>query len=485
MSKSMIYRIGRGGLAALAVAAMVAITFSPSNSLGGITYAQSTDVDSGNLAALESLQNSFRAVADKVLPTVVEVNTVDIVSQASSGSGWPFFRQPSQPQQREFRRNGLGSGVIVGRDNDRVYVLTNNHVAAEAEEISITLYDKREFDAELVGTDARRDLALLVFSTKEDVPVAELGNSDGLYVGDWVLAVGNPLGFESTITAGIVSAKGRRPMAGADQAGFTDFIQTDAAVNQGNSGGALVNIRGEVVGINSWIASPSGGNIGLGFAIPINVAKRTIAELVAAGEVEYGWLGVTIGDPSAEVALDLGLERVSGGFVYSVFEDSPAERAGLLPGDYITVIDGQAIEDSNHATYIIGNLRPGDEAHFEVVRYGSPLVLDVKMARRAEGPAGRSPAGKLWPGLAVTKLTDELRAQIGVARGEGEVVVVAVDANSPAASAGLRPGDIIEKVDDKRISSVLEFYRTINDGDSDLRLNVFRQGTDVLLRLAA
>ena len=227
-----------------------------------------------------------------------------------------FFRGPrgnnEEGEKREYKRPGLGSGVIVKKDSNNVYVLTNNHVAGTADEIKVKLNDGREYDAKRIGNDPRTDLALIKFESSENIPVADLGNSEHLEVGDIVLAVGNPFGFESTVTMGIVSALGRETLSGSSIAGFTDYIQTDASINPGNSGGALVNLKGEIVGINTWIASQSGGSVGVGFAIPINNAKKAIEDFISTGKVVYGWLGVSIGDadekmfPDIRKSLDLG-----------------------------------------------------------------------------------------------------------------------------------------------------------------------------------
>ncbi|MDR3200528.1 MAG: trypsin-like peptidase domain-containing protein, partial [Spirochaetales bacterium] len=241
--------------------------------LGGLSAPGAQELSASETAALEGFQNSLRKIAQKTLPVVVEVNVVQVVKQQipsfSFGSPFEFFfGKPKEDEpknrEREFRQPGLGSGVIIRKNGEKVYVLTNNHVAGEANEISVKLNDGREYEAKLLGADSRRDLALLVFETKDAVPVAALGDSDKVQVGDWALALGNPLGFESTITFGIVSAVGRRPMPGMEVGNFTDYIQTDASINRGNSGGALVNSRGEVIGINTWIASQSGGSVGLG-----------------------------------------------------------------------------------------------------------------------------------------------------------------------------------------------------------------------------
>jgi serine protease Do len=222
---------------------------------------------------------------------------------------------------------------MISRRGKTVTVLTNAHVVGEADEISVRLWDGRRFIGTLVGSDERKDVALVTFESNEEVPVARLGNSDGLRVGDWVLAIGNPLGFSSTMTSGIISATGRRTGPNQGSTSFTDYIQTDAAINRGNSGGPLVNLRGEVVGINTWIASPSGGSVGIGFAVPINSITGTIEQLSETGRVEYGWLGAYVSD---------GLQQ-PGAFISNIFIDSPADRGDLLPGDLVTEINGAAV----------------------------------------------------------------------------------------------------------------------------------------------
>ena len=441
---------------------------------------------------LRSLQESFRQVARDVLPTAVEVDVVDVIKQPGQQfSPFDFFFGPKNnqnnkeaPRQREFKQYGLGSGVIVRKDGDKVYVLTNNHVTGSAEEISVKLYDQRQFTAKLVGKDEKKDLALVVFETKEQVPVAQLGDSDTLQVGDIVMAVGNPLGFESSITSGIVSAIGRQSMPGSNIPGFTEYIQTDAAINQGNSGGALVNIDGQVVGINSWIASPSGGNIGLGFAIPINNAKKTIGDLISKGKVEYGWLGISIGNVALQMASDLEIDGQSGGFVFGVFRDSPADKAGILPGDFITQVDGRNVTDANNLLLTVGNLTPGEKVSFELVRYGQKVNLSAKIAARADEKSIAGQAKEFWPGLSVVGITDAMRQQLNISTSAGNVIVGAVEQGSPADLAGLKPGDIIVEVNGTRVKSMHDFYRNFNDHEKkNPMMNILRGNTEVIIGL--
>ena len=448
---------------------------------------QPTTIQDGGIEALVSLQNSFRSVAQKVLPVVVEVDVVDVITQVGRRPSSPFeyFFGPQgrEGDGQEFRRNGLGSGVLVYRNGEKVYVLTNYHVAGDAEEITVTLNDERKFTAQLVGSDEKKDLALLVFETKEDVPVAEFGNSDTLMVGDWVLAIGNPLGFESTVTAGIVSAINRQSGSPSGNASYTDYIQTDAAINQGNSGGALVNIYGQVVGINTWIASPSGGSIGIGFAIPSNNARNVVEDLLIKGKIEYGWLGITVGEASDSARNELDIDEATGGFVYGVVKGSPAEKAGILPGDFITSIERGNIEDSNDLTVTVGNIDPGTTVEFELLRGGQELSLPVTIAVRDEAKI-QSNENSIWPGLSVVTLTDDLRERLNLAKNAGNVVIGSVAEGSNAAAAGIQAGDIITKIDGEDLDDVSDFYRKVNEPRTrSIAFILNRRGREVTLEL--
>ena len=434
------------------------------------------------------LQNVFNSVVDEVLPVVVEVNVVQVVEQRVPQLRSPFdffFGQPDG-ESREFRRDGLGSGVIVRRDGDTVYVVSNAHVVGKADEINIVLTDGREFEGRLVAADERTDLALVAFDTRENVPIATLGDSDALSVGDWVLAVGNPFGFESTVTVGIVSAVGREPEPGSPIAGFTDYIQTDAAINPGNSGGALVNLDGEVVGINTWIASRSGGSVGLGFAIPMNNAKRAINDFIEKGRISYGWLGVAIADLTEErfpgVAEALELTDRSGAFVTNVHLDSPADRAGVLPGDFIYEVVGNAVENTASLSRAIGTQRVGSRVRLGLLRNGQERTVRVTLAERGTDEEVQDNS-RLWPGFTVVELTEEMRNGLDLPFWQRGVVVSGVVPNTPAAEAGLRRGDLISDVDEEGLGSVAEFYEALNGARGDVSLEVRRRRETETLKL--
>jgi Do/DeqQ family serine protease len=434
-----------------------------------------------DMQTLQNLQDAFRVMAAKVLPSVVQVNVVDMVKQSAPTSPFDFFFGPQNGKPREFRQQGLGSGVIVRHSGDTYYVLTNNHVAGDATQISVQLPDGRSYTGKLVGKDENRDLALVQFQTRENIPVAELGDSNTLRVGDIVMAMGSPLGFESTVTEGIVSAIGRRSVQGVG--GFTDYIQTDAPINQGNSGGALVNIYGQVIGLNAWIASTSGGNVGLGFAIPINNAKRDIQDFITKGKSEYGWIGINMGSLQPQAAKDLNLPNAQGAFVYGIFRGSPADKAGILPGDMITAINEQKLKDSTDLLVAVGNMNPGSTATLDIDRDGTPMNVTLKVGARADQKQLEAEANKVWPGFSVVKITADIRQQLNLGNTTADLVIGAVDQGGPANVAGLQAGDLVTKVNGKAVNSLGEFYKDLNAPGHELMFTIQRQDTTLIIGL--
>lgn len=428
-------------------------------------------------AAFE-LQNAFRQISQEVRPVVVQVNTINIIERRTVNPFEFFFRfpnsreRPESPQTQSFRQEGLGSGVIVERRGNTVYVLTNNHVVNGADEIEVNLNDGRSFTGEFIGGDPLRDLALIAIDTRDNIPVAKLGNSDDVWVGDWVLAIGNPLGFESTVTAGIISAKGRH--AGGQN--FTDYLQTDASINQGNSGGALVNLNGEVIGINSFIASTSGGNIGLGFAIPINNARRAIDDFIEKGSVEYAWLGVNMGDLNDTLAEELNLDGKRGAFIYNVYGESPAMKGDIRPGDLITRMAGRVIADSNDLSRTVASLIPDESVPVTLIRDGKTVNFTITLAVRTIKRDGLKV--NVWPGFSAVPVTSELRDQMRIPRTAGNVLIGGVVEGSPASALGLRSGDVIKSINRRNIRNLRHFYELVNS-EERIELKITRQGDEL------
>ena len=434
-----------------------------------ITYAEPIAAPE-SLASAEEIQEAFRTISAAVLPSVVEVSVEAETSSMENEMGeipWnDFFSDPSQesPAPRYFRSQGLGSGVIVAADGPVRYVLTNAHVVGtNPRQIRVELSDGAVLDAELVGVDIRKDLALLSFETADGElrPVA-VGDSDRVYVGDWVLAFGSPYGYEQSVSSGIVSALGRRDGPGDN---INDFIQTDAAINQGNSGGALVNIRGELVGINTFITTPNSGSIGLGFAIPVNNAMSTVRQLIETGEVRYGWLGVSLGAFGPEAGESLGYPVGSGSLVYQVFEGSPAWNAGLQPGDLVTALDGKTVDDTDRLIYRIGDKAPGETARFTVSRFGEILELKAVMGARGDEEAVAALHSRAFPGFVAAPLTEDLAAAMGLEEGRAGVPVAEVYPRTRVQMLDLRPGDIIIAIDGRTVTDLQSLYGALRTAD--------------------
>ena len=446
--------------------------------------------------AAPATQNSYAAVVSRVAPAVVTVRSERRVRAAEQFPFMddPFFRDffgdrsgnvPREPQERLQR--SLGSGVIVSADG---YVLTNHHVVDGAEEIRVELTDNRSFSAKVVGSDLPSDLAVLKVDAR-GLPVLPPGDSDRVRVGDVVLAVGNPLGVGQTVTMGIISAKGRQ--TGLSDGSFEDFLQTDASINQGNSGGALVDTDGELIGINSQILSPSGGNIGIGFAIPANMAKSVMDQLTRTGKVRRGMLGVTVQPLTSDLASSLGLSEVRGALVSSVQPGGPAERAGVERGDVIVGFNGTPVTDSNSLRNQIASTQPGTEVTLTVSRDNREQQVRVTLAElptdrsNAEGESsGGAPSdtGKL--GIRVEPLTPALASRLNLPGGAQGLVVMDLDAAGPAADAGVQEGDLIEEVNRQPVRSVADLQAIMQRaGIKPVLLLINRRGDSLFLTVRA
>ncbi len=419
---------------------------------------------------------SLAPIVKRVAPAVVNIATRGSVEVQGSNPFLddPFFRRffdmPERPQRRR-EVQSAGSGVIV--DARKGYVITNAHVVEGAEEISVTLQDNRSFDAEVVGSDPASDVAVLKIPT-ENLTEIELADSSEAEVGDFVFAVGNPFGLGHTVTSGIVSALGR---SGINPDGYEDFIQTDASINPGNSGGALVNLRGELLGVNSAILSRSGGNIGIGFAIPSDMVRTIMDQLIEFGEVRRGLLGVNIYTITPDIAEAYGVEESQGALISQVMPDSAAEEAGLQAGDIIVSVDGEPVSNANELRNAIGLKRSGDTVRLEVIRDGDTRRVKATLGEQAADV--QVAAEELHPGLqgADLETLDESSPRY---EGESGVLVSNVVPGSPAAQRGLRPGDVIIAVNRRRVSSLGDL-QAIAENAQSLLLNIRRGSTTLIL----
>jgi len=422
------------------------------------------------LKIAEGLQTVFHSVSEKVLPSVVELKTISVVKRQQipniPGIPWDFFFGPRDRggQERERRAEGLGSGIIVRNKDGTYYVLTNHHVVDGASEIKVSTRNGKEYSAALVGSDERKDLAMVSFKTNDSYPLATLGDSDKVAVGDWAIAMGNPLGeqFSFSVTLGIVSALGR---TGGPGGNINDFIQTDAPINQGNSGGPLVNIRGEIIGINTWIASNStgGGNVGLGFAIPINNTKRSIDEFISKGSISYGWLGVLLMEPGKETIDALGLDGKRGALAAQVFIDSPADKGGIKPGDFITHVNGKEVRGVQQLQLIVGDLKPGDRTAFTVIRDKKSTDFQVRIEARTEQVSSTQNSSKLWPGVNVIPLNDQIKERFELDKDAKGLFVNDVTDGSPAKIIGMSPGDRIMSVNGEKVNDIAAYFKVLRE----------------------
>ena len=467
-----------------AACCLAVLQFSPFH--GAPAHAQ----DEADIALLDRTSKAFTSVVKKAGPAVVHVG---VEKSASRGGAQQFhfdlfnapffehlfgpqFRRPDMPQgpqgrgNRSFKQQAAGSGFIISADG---YVLTNNHVVDGADNITVRLDDEREFKAKVVGADPQTDVALLKIEGK-NLPVLPLGDSDALEVGEWVIAIGSPFQLNQTVTVGVVSAKGRNRMGITD---YENFIQTDAAINPGNSGGPLLNIRGEAIGMNTAIFSRSGGYMGIGFAIPINMAKNIEQQLRSTGKITRGWLGVMIQDVNEDLAKQFGTENKRGALISEVTPDSPAQRGGLLQGDIVTAINGRPIDNVTDLRNRIAETAPNTGVTLRIFRDGQER--DVKLSI-GEQPKNLNARGEAVGGtsldsfgLSLQDMTDAIARQFGYEKDQG-VLIASVEPDSVAAQAGLASGQLIEEVNRSRVRNVKELEQVMarNRGAKQIMLRV-------------
>jgi serine protease Do len=432
---------------------------------------------------------SFAELADQISPSVVNITTSAVVAgnlldgpMVPEGSPFEdFFRDFADPENNQPRRSeALGSGFVISEDG---YIVTNNHVIDGADEITIEFFDKSKLEAKLIGTDPKTDIALLKVESDTPLPFVTFGNSDLMRVGDWVVAMGNPLGQGFSVSAGIVSARGREL-----QGTYDDYLQTDAAINRGNSGGPLFNMDGQVIGVNTAILSPSGGNIGIGFSMASNVVTKVVEQLREFGETRRGWLGVRIQDVTPDVAEAMGLGEATGALITDV-PDGPAKEAGMLAGDVITQFDGQPVDDSRGLTRRVADAPVGSAVPVIVLRDGQTTTLSVTLGRREEAeaeevmPAAAAPADPAETevlGMKLMPLTDEMAATLQLPAGSEGLAVTDVDVASEAYTKGMREGDVITEAGQQKVARLEDLTKRVEEakeaGRKSLLLLVRREG---------
>jgi len=423
--------------------------------------------------------DSFAELAEQLLPSVVNISTTQVlegqpgIEAPTVPPGSPFedffkeFFERNQPQMRQRRATSLGSGFILDTEG---HVVTNNHVIQDADEISVVLPDETRAEAKVIGRDPKTDLAVLKIDPPHKLSPVKFGDSDLTRVGDWVIAIGNPFGFGGTVTAGIISARGRDINAGP----YDDFLQTDASINRGNSGGPMFNLEGGLIGINTAIFSPSGGSVGIGFAIPSNVAQPVIEQLIKYGSVKRGWLGVRIQSVTEEIAETLGLPKAEGALVASVIDGGPAEQADIQAGDVILEFNGQPVDEMRQLPRLVAETEVDRTVKVEVWRDGKKVTLDVKVGALEEGeeaiaeaaPHGKSPGSAKHEiqalGLTVATLDEALRREFGIQEDTRGVVVIKADPRGPAAEQGLKAGDVIVEVSKNPVNSPADIEKEVS-----------------------
>ena len=431
--------------------------------------------DTGAVNAKTAPQ-SFADLAEKLLPSVVNISTTQTIEgrerptmpQLPPGSPFEeFFKEfydRKDPQQRSRRATSLGSGFVISEDG---YVVTNNHVIADADKITVILQDDTRLPAELIGRDPKTDLAVLKVEPEQELPAIGFGDSSVARVGDWIVAIGNPFGLGGTVTAGIISARGRDINSGP----YDDYIQTDASINRGNSGGPMFNLKGQVIGINTAIFSPTGGSVGIGFAIPTSTAKPVIDQLIKNGSVKRGWLGVQIQAVTDEIAETLGLSEAKGALVASVIKDSPAEMAKIKAGDVIMTFNDKKVEEMRSLPRIVAETEVGKDTSVTVWRDGEIKTLKVAVGELEDDKKLAASGGKPKGGdrdiddlgLTLTAITDQVRSRFKLAKDAQGLLVTKVDGDGPAAEKNIRPGDVIVEVSQEEVSTTADVVKKVRE----------------------
>lgn len=448
------------------------------------------EISQQTVQILSQTNQAMAELVAAVTPSIVNISSTKTIK--TRGSVSPFFNDPffrrffgdefgQFDQPREYKQSGLGSGVIVDEEG---YILTNNHVISNADEILVKLSDKKEFKGKVIGADPKTDLAVVKIEA-EDLPVIKIGNSDDLQIGETVIAIGNPYGLSQTVTSGIVSAKGRANVGIAD---YEDFIQTDAPINPGNSGGALVNIKGELIGINTAIFSTSGGYQGIGFAIPTNMAKAVMQSLITGGKVIRGWLGVSIQPVTEDIVDHFKLKEQKGALVAEVVEDSPAGKAGIKRGDVILRYEGRDVDDPDHLRNMVAATLPDTKTTVSVSREGKEqdiVVMIGELPAELKTASGTFEYNNALDGVRIQDITPELRKSLEIPQRVSGVVINAIDAGSAAVGV-LRQADVIMEINRKNIGNTDDYREVVSEiaSTDSILLLVYRSGSTLYITLS-
>jgi serine protease Do len=444
--------------------------------LGGITYyfINKTSVPAYNVFVpnvprhIEETSRAFSEIVKVVSPSVVNISSIKVIKKKSPFDDFFDFFHPSPDKDKKWKEQSLGSGVIVSSDG---YIVTNNHVIEQSDEIKVTLFDKRVFKAKVVGVDPKSDIAIIKIDSK-GLPTINWGDSNNLQVGEFVLAIGNPFGLSHTVTMGIISAVGRANVGIAD---YEDFIQTDAAINPGNSGGPLVNIRGELIGINTAIFSRTGGFQGIGFSVPSNMVRFIMNQLINEGKVTRGWLGITIQDLTPEIAQKFELNAYEGVLVSDVTKGGPAHKAGIIRGDIIVEFDGKKVSDVAALKNMVAQSKIGSSVNLRIIRQNKETSLKVIIKELPSDVADIIPSSSdnkeklnALSGITVMDLNETISKQLGLGRDEKGVVIIKIDPDSVAERSDVRKGDVIQEIDRQKVENLDDFNRVaskIKSGD--------------------
>lgn len=473
---------------------LASVMYLGHRNFANVVLADGQALNGPDINQLEQLNKAYERIANAVTPSVVYISTTQVMNvQQSPFFSDPFFRRffgnmPGQvPQKRVL--HALGSGVIV---SPKGYIVTNNHVIAHASDIEVMLSDKRNFKAKVIGADKPTDLAVIKIDAN-NLPVASWGDSASLHVGDIVMAFGNPFGQNFSVTRGAVSALGRSGIEGREN--LENFIQTDAAINPGNSGGPLVNVKGQVVGINTAILSGNSGPggegsfLGIGFAIPSNTVKHVMEDLIKTGKVSRGYLGVYVGPLTPGLAKEFDVPDTSGALVNTVEPGGPSAKAGLKNGDVIRTYNGQTVSDAGTLTAMVTQTDPGTTVTLGILRDGKPMKIKVTLGERpanaGQAPGkGQGPSGSALEGISVQNLTPNLRDQLSIPSGVTGVIVSSVDPNSAAGQAGIQQGDVIESINRQPVRNVNDFNRLAAEAKGQVLLRVNHQGEGIFIVLS-